>query len=488
MSPSPPSRPTSTVPATTDDSSSVGPDPSLQEQAQTRLLHQAQEEKHTTLPFEVDDSEDAMRLLRCLFGLAAAQTASANVLMREAAVRSRDSEPLMPSKDPWYTAPPNFETKNPGDILRVRSAPGNLTKVVGNAVAAYNILYRTTDARNSASWAVTTLFLPPTVYKSPSGKAALVTYDFAYNTANLDSSPSIGLYWRLAQDYPPLGLKSDTSLINEMLSNGWIVNAPDYWGPLASFGAGVQGGHATLDSMRALNKVAGVTDKFKLNHAMWSYSGGTIGVMPAAQMYATYASELNLVGSAVGGLVDNVAADFDIINESAIAATIPAVLLGITAQFPDARKYLVGRLVDSTKDEFMSVIDINAADASSLFAFKDIYAYFKGGKADLQDPMLTKLFETQANVAAKSVPTKSLYVYKAIGDEYVPISQTDATVKRFCDAGADVTYERNTVGEHVSEIENGKPDAIKYLWSVLNESKKPTGCTIVDVTQGTPLP
>lgn len=57
------------------------------------------------------------------------------------------STPLPPSQDPFYTAPAGFESASPGAILRLRSAPGNLTSIVGNCSAAYNILYRTTDSQ-----------------------------------------------------------------------------------------------------------------------------------------------------------------------------------------------------------------------------------------------------------------------------------------------------------------------------------------------------
>lgn len=61
------------------------------------------------------------------------------------------SSPVPPSQDPFYTAPPGFEDSNPGDILRVRVAPGNLSSLVANTSQAYNILFRTTDSKVQAS-------------------------------------------------------------------------------------------------------------------------------------------------------------------------------------------------------------------------------------------------------------------------------------------------------------------------------------------------
>ena len=77
-----------------------------------------------------------------------------------------------------------------------------------------------------------------------------------------------------------------------------------------------------------------------------------------------------------------------------------------------------------------------------------------------------------------------IFMHKAIADQFCPIGPTDALVERFCDLGVDITYERNTVGEHVAEIENGKGRAIAWLWRIFDESYVPSasGCTIRDVT------
>ena len=67
--------------------------------------------------------------------------------------------PLPPSEDPFYTAPPRYKHAAPGEVLRVRRALG-LAKAIPNCMAAYNILYRTTDSNYKPAWAVTTLLVP----------------------------------------------------------------------------------------------------------------------------------------------------------------------------------------------------------------------------------------------------------------------------------------------------------------------------------------
>ncbi|KAI1077195.1 LIP-domain-containing protein [Whalleya microplaca] len=434
------------------------------------------------LSSSLNDLDSNNRPLSWLFGLCAVPQSSGATTSHDI---SSVSQPLPPSQDPWYMAPNDFESKNSGTILRIRPAPGNLTVIIGkNATAAYNILFRTTDSRYHPSWAVTTLFIPASFYISPSGNTAMLSYQFAYNSANLDSSPSYGLYYRMAQSNPDLGISSSTSLINELLGQGWIVNTPDHEGPTAAFGASVQAGHATLDAVRAVLNLAQLTGAANFTAAIWGYCGGSIATEAAAELQVQYAPELRLCAAVLGGLVDDFSADFELINESPIAGALVAVLLGVTAQYPEAEAYLRSRLRPETADEFLRVRDIDVGETVKFFAMRDVFSYFIGGAADLQAPVLRKVYNVEMKLGYHGVPAMPMFLYKAIGDQFCPVSQTDALVKKFCDVGVDITYERNTVGGHVAEIENGKARAIEWLWSIFDESHVPSALrhTVKDVT------
>ncbi|KAI1205132.1 LIP-domain-containing protein [Annulohypoxylon truncatum] len=418
-----------------------------------------------------------MRALSWLSGLGAA-SALQQLLPGPA------SQPVAPSQDPWYSAPLGFEAATPGSILRVRQAPGNLTTVISSATAAYNILYRTTDSRYKPSWAVTTLFVPPTFYTSPSGNKALISYQFAYDSAALDSSPSYGLYYDLSQPVPSLGVPAGSDLLDSLLAEGWLVNTPDYEGPTAAFGASVQAGHATLDSLRAVLNLARLSGLGEIAVGMWGYSGGSIATEAAAELQVQYAPELNISGAALGGLVADFAADFDLFNGSAIAGDLVSVVLGVTAQYPEAGAYVKSRLVQATAAEFLGARSMTLGQATKFFSMKDIYAYFVGGAADLQAAVLRKVYNVEMKLGYHGVPAMPMFVYKAIGDEYCPVEETDALVTKFCGVGADITYQRNTVGGHVAEIINGQPRAIDWLRGIFNETYTPNafGCSVRNVT------
>ncbi|CZR44099.1 uncharacterized protein FPRO_13890 [Fusarium proliferatum ET1] len=390
---------------------------------------------------------------------------------------------LPPSEDPWYSAPDGWRIRQPGDVLRILSA-SNLTRIVDGARAVYHILYRSTDSRGHPSWAVTTLFIPTSLYQSPSGKVGILSYQFAYNTCNVDSSPSYALSGAMAKNEPNLGIKSSTSLITEMLSFGWIVNTPDHLGPNAAFGASVQAGHATLDALRAVHDLLRLGDNSGFSTAIWGYSGGSIATFSAAELQPSYAPELNISAAVVGGLVDDISAALDKINKSPIAGTLIAILLGITAQYPQERAYLESCLVPEKKGEFMSAVNTEVTQNVGKYSGQDIYCFFKGGGADLRAPILQELYHKQAKLGYRDTPTMPIFLYKAIQDHFCTIDLTDATVDRLCEKEAEITFERNTVGGHVSEIENGKPRAFGFLWSIFDQSYKSPASkrNVVDVT------
>jgi hypothetical protein len=98
--------------------------------------------------------------------------------------RSANIPPPPPSQDPWYTAPDGYESTAPGTVLRVRNNPST-SALVPNSSAAYNILYRTTDANYKPSWAVTTLLIPEILSNKSEARAgtiapgSLINYELA---------------------------------------------------------------------------------------------------------------------------------------------------------------------------------------------------------------------------------------------------------------------------------------------------------------------
>ncbi|ROV95247.1 hypothetical protein VPNG_08960 [Cytospora leucostoma] len=391
-------------------------------------------------------------------------------------ISRRSDEPLAPLQDPWYNAPDGFEKTAPGTVLRIREAPGNLTSLVTNASAAYNILYRTTNSRYKPDWAVTTVFVPTT--KTP----ALLSYQIPYDSVFLDASPSYVLYSDDSTNY-----HTD---ISTGLASGWFVNVPDYEGPLASFTAGVQSGHATIDSVRAIQALNGTLGLATgARTALWGYSGGALASEWALELQVQYAPELNFTGAALGGLTTNITSVLLSINGGIAAGLAPSAILGQSSQHPEEYEYIISRLKTTGTHNatgFLATLNLTADEADVAFAFQDIGDYFIGGISDLTGSLAGAETDRDGIMGYHGVPQAPLFVYKAIADEISVVADTDELVERYCAVGANILYQRNTVGGHSAEYVNGHPAALTWLSSVLGgtyaQDYNTTGCITENVT------
>lgn len=384
-------------------------------------------------------------------------TSSVKIITRQS---PQSSEPIPPTSDAFYTAPKGYQKASPGDILRIREAPGNLTTLLGaNCSAAYNILYRTRNSQYKPDWAVTTVLLPandPTT-AGRNATTTLLSYQIPYDSAFLDASPSYALYGADAA--------SPRQDIGTGLSYGWLVNVPDYEGPLASFTAGVQSGHATIDSVRAVMNAIGSGFRTSVqyqydqcddneqshhhhnasqrhhpvNFALWGYSGGALASEWAAELQVQYAPELlgSFKGAALGGLTPNVTSVLLSVNGDIEAGLIPPSILGLSSQYPDERAFLLSRLKTEglyNATGFLAALNYTLDEAIVAYAFQDIGAYFVGGLQDLLGPVPTRLTQRDGMMGYHGVPQVPLYVYKAIADEVSVVNDTDALVERFCNS------------------------------------------------------
>ncbi|TAQ87220.1 hypothetical protein B7494_g4479 [Chlorociboria aeruginascens] len=399
------------------------------------------------------------------------------------ALARNSSIPLPPSEDPFYSAPPGYQYAAPGTVLRVRNAPA-LSEEIANCSAIYNILYRTTDSNYKPAWAVTTLLVPLPIPRNSTDSttvtpgSSLVSFQVAYDSASVDMSPSYTFY--------------DSSTIDPILpvvlGQGWFVNVPDYEGPLASFTAGVQSGHATIDSVRAARDPRfGLSRDAK--YALWGYSGGAIASEWAAELQVQYAPELDFAGVAIGGVTPNSTSVLVTVNNSPYAELIPNGLLGVASQDAALEQYLVSQLKSSgpyNASTFLSVRTQNTTVDAANFENEDMFDYFISGSAILQSAVVQATVDRDGIMGYHGVPSMPLFVYKAIQDELSPVADTDALVERYCAVGANILYQRNTVGGHLAEYINGEESALAFLSAVLDGSyaaKYPaTGCTVRNVT------
>ncbi|KAH8682737.1 secretory lipase-domain-containing protein [Xylariales sp. PMI_506] len=393
------------------------------------------------------------------------------------------SGPIPPTEDPWYTAPDGWEQALPGDVLRIRVCPGNLTQVVPFTKAAYNIMYRTEDSSNSPSWAVTTLLVPLNPVNN------LMTYLLPYDSVDLDASPSYIIYDLLGNNHPANLLEIEEGLIRD-----WYVSVPDYETYTASFTAGITCGHATLDSIRAVLRSGLIPNSQATKYAIWGYSASGTTADWAGQLQDTYAPELNITAISMGGLTPKI---WDVMKRASgtvMAGLVPPGILGLASQYPDVMSYILSRLNPTGQynaSTFLSVYSMTLNETNTVFALENIFNYFQGGEADLEADIVQNALSIDGTLGTYNLTRRTpFFIYQAIHDQVAPINDTDALVTRYCWAGANLLYRRNNVGGHKDEQINGRASAVAFMVQAFNgnysQPTSPRGCTVrtVNATLG----
>lgn len=189
---------------------------------------------------------------------------------------------------------------------------------------AWQLDYRSNDTLNRPIVATTTLMIPP---GAPPGPRALISYQAIVNSVDPDCSPSHNLL---------NGTLKDIFMLQFPLLRGWAVSVPDHQGPNAAYGAGDLASKIVLDGVRAVESFApaGLTGK-DTPLRLWGYSGGGLSTAWTAEQAQSYAPELNLKGSAAGG----VPVDFYHLVSSNVGGSAFGLLfasaVGLNKEYPD---------------------------------------------------------------------------------------------------------------------------------------------------------
>ncbi|KAH8879741.1 LIP-domain-containing protein [Thozetella sp. PMI_491] len=389
-----------------------------------------------------------------------------------------------PTEDPFYKAPKGWAKTTPGTALKTRLHAYPKLRI-RYAHDTFQVVYRTTDTIGNPSWALGTVFIPNSRRNCSETNIqacghAIVSYQVPTDSSYLNAAPSY-----LLQARDPYGE------VRDLLANGWYVFVPDYEGPLASFCAGVQAGHATLDGIKA---VISVGDQFGLRKdrakvAMWGYSGGAFATVFAAELARTYSPDLKIAGTVIGGPSPNLTTVDLRMNKKDTAGLVIQSIIGITNQQPVTHKFLMDRLRSTgpyNATEFLTAANMTGIDSLIHFAYQDVNDYFINGEQDFWDPALQGTFESDAKMGLHGVPNMPTFVYKAIQDEMSPVAETDTLVKGYCDGGASLLYHRNALGGHNDELWMGRARTIDFLSTVLDGTGRvempASGCQIMDVS------
>ncbi|KAI9290325.1 putative secretory lipase [Umbelopsis sp. AD052] len=378
---------------------------------------------------------------------------------------------VLPQDDPFYTPPAGYESSAPGEILRTRPVPNKLAAFSAfpqNIANAWQILYRTTDALGNPQATVTTVMEPhnPDTTK-------LLSYQVAEDSAYQGCAPSYVL--QAGTGLSDTASQAELLLMDAALDRGWYVSTPDYEGPNSAFTAGIQAGHATLDSIRAVLKSTNVTNvSGNATVAMWGYSGGALASGWAAELQPTYAPELKIAGAAIGGTPGDLNATLYAVNKGLFVGLVPAGIVGLCQQYPELNEYVIANLKADKKDAFFKA-NSQCLDAdTSQYAFQDMFSYFTNYNV-LQGDVAVKILNE--NKMGKYIPKIPLHMYHSANDEMVPFAPTQALVKQYCSQGVNIEFVKDELSEHIILAITGAADALIWLNDRFNGVPVKQGCS-----------
>ncbi|MDT0449010.1 lipase family protein [Streptomyces hesseae] len=330
------------------------------------------------------------------------------------------------------------DTGSPGDI--VGAAPTSFHPLPGQPTntRAWHVTYRSTTARGTPNVVSGTVIVPQ---DGRTGPRPLITY--AVGTVGIadQCAPSAGF---------PRGTTLEANLIQLLTARGWAVAVTDYEGLGTpgdhTYTVGRAEGHAVLDAARAALRLpqAGLGPDTPVG--IMGYSQGGQAGSWAAELHDSYAPELDVRGTATGGVPADLLKTADFNNGGVGAGLVLMAAVGQNAAFPELRldSYLndKGRAyVDFLKSHCV-VIDVAAG------LFKRI------GDVTVRNPLYEADWQRvlRASALGTHAPDHPVYLYHGVIDELIPYEVGQRLRADWCAKGATVQWKSLPLAEHVAGV------------------------------------
>ncbi|MFB7183544.1 lipase family protein [Streptomyces sp. NPDC056257] len=327
---------------------------------------------------------------------------------------------------------------SPGDV--VASAPSAFHPLPGQPTdtRAWKIHYRSTTADGAPNIVSGTVIVPQ---DGRTGPRPLITY--AVGTVGLGDSCA-------PSDNLPRGTAMEANLIQQLTLRGWAVVVTDYEGlgtpGVHTYTVGPSAGHAVLDAARAAQRLPGTGLSPTGPVGIMGYSQGGQASSWAAELQGSYAPELQVKGTATGGVPADLLEVADFNNGSYGSGLIFMAAAGQDAAFPELKldSYLnpAGRQLVAGMKENCVAID---AIAGSFKRISDLTT---------RDPLAQPDWRARLDQSrlGRTAPAAPVYQYHALADELIPYGVGRRLRSDWCARGANVEFDTVWVGEHVSGV------------------------------------
>uniref|UniRef100_UPI003B9881A0 Lipase n=1 Tax=Kalmanozyma brasiliensis (strain GHG001) TaxID=1365824 RepID=UPI003B9881A0 len=367
-----------------------------------------------------------------------------------------------PNDDPFYRVPANINTYANGQVIQSRSATTDIG--TQNNAASFQLLYRTTDTQNNATASVATVWIP----SKPASPPKIFSYQVYEDATQLDCAPSYN--YLSGFDQPGKGtVITDTPIaISWALQQGYYAVSSDHEGFRSAFIAGYEEGMAILDGVRALKNYKSLPSNSAVG--FYGYSGGAHATGWAVSLSGAYASDLNIIGAAYGGLPASAKDTFLFLNaKSPFAGFAIAGVSGLALAHPDMEAFIQPRLNARGRQVLQQIRSRGQCigQVSTGYPFLDTFSLVNDTNLLNEEPIVSilkaeTLVQSEAGYTVP-VPKFPRFMWHALEDEIVPFQPDAQYVKEQCSKGADINWNIYPVAEHISAELLGLVPALAWL-------------------------
>ncbi|MEU7634080.1 lipase family protein [Nocardia sp. NPDC049220] len=372
------------------------------------------------------------------------------------------AQPLYPTPDPdpFYAAPSDLASLQPGDVVRLRRV--GTGPYVGSE--GWQVAFRSTNSTGNPVMGVTTVLRPMGVPNPP-----LVSYQALINSLGTKCQPSRSLLNG--------GMPEEDMVAGAMapIARGWAVSMPDYLGPTSAYGAAKLSGMMTLDSIKAVKKTADL-GLAASPVAIAGYSGGAMATAWAAALQPTYAPDLRLTAAVAGGIpadLEEMATALGFEPHPGFGLAFAAAM-GLEREYPD--RLPVSEQLNENGLWFRELTH-DACRKFLLFhgAFRSA-EQMAASKNLMDSPEAHAVLRENSLRYFEGVPGIPTYFWQARFDELTHFGPVAELADRYCKAGTPLQFRPYDITEHMTAAITGFGGAWNYLEARFRGEPAPTSC------------
>ncbi|MFT3855848.1 MAG: alpha/beta fold hydrolase [Ilumatobacteraceae bacterium] len=358
-----------------------------------------------------------------------------------------------PSGDAFYQPPDPIPGTNNGDLIWATELPGAVS-----GATSWQVLYRSENLQGEPI-AVSGIVVAPT--GAAPGNPVLT---WAHGTTGIADQCAISKQFSA-------GLSAEKLVGSVAVGEGWTFVATDYEGlgtpGVHPYLVGLSEARGVLDIVRAAQQLptTGVTTDSPV--MIFGHSQGGGAALFAAEQAATWAPELDVVGTVAGAP----AGDLDTIVPAAWSDTVIAnpfagsVIDGFKAGYPDLSLDAV-----ANADGQAALAQVATECVGSI----SITPEQAGARNPMDDPAWKAAID--ANTAGSVVPSAPVLIVHGEADTTVPRALTDITLGRYCAIGATVEVKSYPGQDHTSVITAALTDIKDFFHARLDGQPATSSC------------